>query len=88
MRSPSAVVLMLAGCFSSIAGAAALLYSQAILHTSSCSNHCGELFAMVGLGDYVLLSYLGVILIVFGVGLFSLFGVVFAVQRHRTKAAK
>jgi hypothetical protein len=75
---------MLTGCFSAIAGIAALLYSQAVMKTYTCFGGCTLPFGLHSLGDFALMSYAGVILIALGVGLFSLFSIVFAVQLRRT----
>jgi hypothetical protein len=75
------------GCLSAIAGVVALIYSQAFLQALLCYGRCLQPKVTMGLADFVLLSYAGVVLIALGVGLFSLFGAVFAVQWTRAGKA-
>jgi hypothetical protein len=70
----------LTGYFSVVAGLAALLYSQVVLDSACCSGHCLRPIPTMSLGDFVLLSYAGVILIASGIALFSLSSIVLAVQ--------
>jgi uncharacterized membrane protein HdeD (DUF308 family) len=83
MRRTSTIDLMLTGYFSAVAGLVAFLYSQAILDSVYCSGHCLQPIPTMPLGDFVLLSYMGAVLIASGIVLFSLASIVLAVQRTR-----
>jgi hypothetical protein len=79
---------MRVGCLSAVAGVVALIYSQAFLQALLCYGRCLQPKVTMGLADFVLLSYAGVVLIALGVGLFSLFSIVFAAQWKRARDAR
>jgi hypothetical protein len=85
MRRITILSLMLLGCFLAIAGIAALLYSQAVLHAYICFGSCVLPFGLRSLGDFVLMSYAGVVLIGLGTGLLTIFTIAFALRWRRIK---
>jgi hypothetical protein len=78
------MTMILIGCFLAIAGIGGLLYSQAVLHTYFCNVSCILPFGARSIGDFVLMSYAGIVLIALGAGLFTVFTTVFLVQRRTT----
>lgn len=84
MRRFNTTAPILTGFFLGIVGIVALVYSQDVLHSYLCSpGSCALPFGASGLGDFVLMSYAGLILIVLGAGLFTTFTTIYVVQHRK-----